>query len=233
MRETYGGPAIGALVSPHLTTEESFRFGELLRALGADSIAMAVPRGQADNFLIKAEKAANARAVRELDLVSGQDDGIGSLIDAVQARRIKALFVCGDDVVRVLDAPQLSALLEPLELLIVQTLEQVPEFGRAAVTFPATTFAEKSGVFINFAGRAQRILAAIEPPPGCLTDGEVFTRLLNLIGSRAERFDPAAVWSRIVESCPRFFGLSLERLGAEGAPLAGSGAATGTQMASS
>ena len=48
------------------------------------------------------------------------------------------------------------------------------------MTLPATTFAEKSGTFTNYAGRVQRILAAIEPPPGCLTDGEVFTRLLNL-----------------------------------------------------
>ena len=104
---------------------------------------MAVPRGQADNFLIKAEKAANARGVRELGLVSGQDDGLGSLIDAVQDRRIKGLYLCGDDVVRVLDAPQLSALLEPLEFLIVQTLAGA---GVRACrgAFPATTFAEKA-----------------------------------------------------------------------------------------
>lgn len=231
--ETYGGSAIGALVSPHLTTEENFRFGELLDALGAATIAMAVPRGPADEILIKAEKAPNARAVRELGLVSGQDDGLGSLIDAVQAGRIRALYLCGDDLLRVLDAPRLSALLDPLELLIVQTLEQVPEFAHAAVTFPSTTFAEKNGVFINFAGRAQRILAAIDRPPGWLSDGEVFTRLLNLIRTQHERFDPAAVWAQIVESRPQFFGLSLERLGAQGAPLVSTAATPGTHISSS
>jgi predicted molibdopterin-dependent oxidoreductase YjgC len=232
VRDAYGGDAIGALVSPHLSTEENFRFGEFLRTLGASGIAMAVPRGQADNFLIKAEKAANARGVRELGLVDGPDDGLGSLIDAVRAGRIKALYVCGDDVVRVLAAPRLWALLEPLELLIVQTLEQVAAFAGAAVTFPGTTFAEKSGVFINFADRAQRIMAAIEPPPGWLNDGEIFTRLLNLVGAQHERFNPETVWSRMVESCPQFSGLSLERLGADGAPLSRAGAAVTARMRS-
>jgi NADH-quinone oxidoreductase subunit G len=219
LRDAYGGDAIGALVSPHLTVEENFRFGELLHTLGVSKIAMAVPHGPADDFLIKAEKAANARGVRELGLAAGPDDGLASLIGAAQAGRIKALYVCGGDVTRVLDEPRLTALLERLELLIVQTLEPVPAFAHAAVTFPATTFAEKSGVFINFAGRAQRILAAIEPPPGWLNDGEIFSQLLNAIASRQERFDPETVWLRIVESYPQFSGLSLQSLGSAGAIL--------------
>jgi len=224
VRDAYGGGTLGALVSPHLTVEENFRFGELLRVLGTKQIAMAVARGPSDNFLIKPEKAANARGVRELGLVSGADDGLGSLIDAVKAGRVKALYVCGDDIVRVLEAPRLAALLEALELLIVQTLEQVPAFARAAVTFPTTTFAEKSGVFVNFAGRAQRIMAAIVPPPGWLNDGEIFTALLNAVSSRQERFNPEAVWAHIVDSTAQFSRLTLERLGTQGAPLSPAGA---------
>ena len=48
---------------------------------------MAVRRGAADDFLIKAEKAPNARGVRELGLVSGDDDGLGELMRAAGSGR--------------------------------------------------------------------------------------------------------------------------------------------------
>ena len=54
---------------------------------------MAVRRGPADDFLIKAEKAANARGVRELGLVNGSDDGLGELLRAVEAGELKGLYL--------------------------------------------------------------------------------------------------------------------------------------------
>ncbi len=66
----------------------------------------------------------------------------------------------------------------------MQTLRLDPRLGRATVVFPTTTFAEKDGSFTNHAGRVQRIFKAIETPPGWLSDGEVFTRLLNAIDRR-------------------------------------------------
>src|SRR5439155_25473832 len=69
-KKRYSGKALGALISPHLTNEENFRFGELMQTLGIERRAMAVLRGKFDNFLIKPEKAANARGVRELGLVA-------------------------------------------------------------------------------------------------------------------------------------------------------------------
>ena len=85
---------------------------------------MAVRRGAADDFLIKAEKAANARGVRELGLVSGEDDGLGELLRAVEAGELKGLYLCGriDDSRRGWRlAERLEAILGRLELLIVQT----------------------------------------------------------------------------------------------------------------
>ena len=64
--------AIGALVSPHLTNEENFRFGQLLRRAWRGQCRDGGAARQGRQFLIKAEKAANARGVRELDLVSGR-----------------------------------------------------------------------------------------------------------------------------------------------------------------
>jgi NADH-quinone oxidoreductase subunit G len=224
LKARHGGAAMGAVVSPHLTNEENFCFGELMRAAGVDKVAMATRRGAADDFLIKAEKAPNARGVRELGLVSGDDDGLGELLRAAEAGDLKGLYLCGDDLLETLAPELLNAVLGRLELLIVQTLRLDLRLSAATVVFPTTTFAEKNGSFTNYAGRVQRIYKAIETAPGWLSDGEVFTRLLNAFDGGERRFDPEAMWEPIQHAHPRFAGISLEALGATGAMLDGAGA---------
>src|SRR5215472_1475915 len=98
--------------------EENYRFGELMRTLGVEWRAMAVQRGKFDDFLIKAEKAANARGARELGLVAGDDDGLTGLLSACEAGEIKGLYLCGDDLLKLVDANRLTAILERMDLLI-------------------------------------------------------------------------------------------------------------------
>src|ERR1019366_10145924 len=123
----------------------------------------------------KAEKAANARGVRELGLVKGADDGLDELLRACEAGEIKGLYICGDDILDAIAPARLAAILAKIELLIVQDLKLRPQFGRAAVVLPTTTFAEKDGTFTNHAGRVQRIQRALESPPGWVGDGGIFT----------------------------------------------------------
>jgi NADH-quinone oxidoreductase subunit G len=219
LKARHGDGALGAVVSPHLTNEENFRFGELMSALGARRVAMAVRRGDCDNLLIKAEKAANGRGARELGLVSGEDDGLSDLLRAAESGEVKGLYVCGGDLFDIIAPERLDAIFGRLELLMVQTLKFDSRLGRAAVVFPTTTFAEKNGSFTNFSGRVQRIFKAIDTPPGWLSDGEIFTRLLNAIDSGARRFDPESVWDAIGRAHPRFAALSLQELGAGGGML--------------
>lgn len=214
-----GARTLGAFASPHLTNEENFRFGEMLRAIGAGRIAMAVPRGRQDDFLIKAEKAANARGVRELALVSGDDDGLEAMLRACESGEIRGLYVCGGDLLEVGQKERVDAILEKLDLLIVQDLAMRPRYGRAVVTLPATAFAEKEGTFTNHAGRVQRIQRAIAPPPGWRTDGEIFTALMNELSSRTERFELESVWAAMTGDGSRFAGLAFDKIGPEGAPL--------------
>jgi NADH-quinone oxidoreductase subunit G len=192
-RDGGSGSALGAVVSPHLTNEENFRFGELLKATGIEHVAMAVRRGSADNLLVKAEKAANAQGVRTLGLVNGADDGMSNLVEAIEKRQVRGLYICGDDFLEVL-GERARPLLAGLEVLVVQTLRPRTEFSGATVIFPTTTFAEKDGTFTNHAGRIQRIHAAITPPPDWITDGEIFTRLMNLLTGSHSSFDLSQVW---------------------------------------
>jgi NADH-quinone oxidoreductase subunit G len=223
-KSRHGSAALGAIVSPHLTNEENFRFGELMSAAGAVKVAMAVRRGAADDFLIKAEKAPNARGVRELGLVSGADDGLGELLRAAEAGELKGLYICGDDLLDALAPERLDAILRRLDLLIVQTMRLDPRLASATVVLPTTAFAEKDGSFTNHAGRVQRIFKALETPRGWLSDGEVFTRLLDALDGGQRRFDPEAIWEPIRRTHPRFAGISLEALGASGVMLDGAGA---------
>jgi NADH-quinone oxidoreductase subunit G len=218
-RERYGGKALGALVSPHLTNEENYCFGELMRALGVERRAMAVRKGECDDFLIKAEKAANARGVRELGLVAGDDDGLTELLSACEAGEIKGLYLCGGDLLEVADARRLTAVLERMDLLIVHNLELQTMLAKAAVVFPTTTFAEKDGTFTNHAGRVQRIRKALQPPAEWLTEGEIFTAILNHLDSRQERFELPRIWEAMAQNGTAFAQLRFDEIDPYGAPL--------------
>jgi NADH-quinone oxidoreductase subunit G len=215
-----GANAFGAIVSPHLTNEENYRFGQLLSTIGVERVAMAVRRGRHDDFLIKAEKAANARGVRELGLVKGDDDGLGELLSACESGEITALYICGDDLLDAVAPERLTAILAKIELLIVQDLKLRPQFARATIALPTTTFAEKDGTFTNHAGRVQRIRRALESPPGWIGDGEIFTTVLNLLSSRRDRFELGEVWAAMTRDGNAFAGLKLDEIGPRGAALA-------------
>lgn len=199
----HGGQALGAIISPHLTNEENFCFARMLDALGVRACAMAVRRGPSDNFLIKAEKAANARGVRELGLVAGDDDGMEALVNGIESGALRGLYLCGDDFIASPWAERLRPALAKLELLLAHNLTMRPEFAGATVLWPATTFAEKEGTFTNYAGRVQPILRALEPAPGWLNEGQIFTRLNGEISGAPARFDLVEIRQLLRRDHPR------------------------------
>jgi NADH-quinone oxidoreductase subunit G len=219
-RKQREGKAFAALVSPHLTNEAHYQFGELTRALGIERRAMVVRQGKFDDFLIKPEKAANARGARELGLVSGKDDGLPELLAACEAGEIKGLYLCGDDLLELVDANRLIAVLERVDLLIAHTLKMHPMLAKATVVFPTTTFAEKDGTFTNHAGRVQRIRKALQSQIGWLTDGEIFTGILNHLESRQERFELPRIWESMARNGTAFALLRFEDIDPNGVPLA-------------
>jgi len=218
-RNRHGGAAFGALLSPHLTNEESYCLGELLAALGVSRIAMAVPCGKADDLLIKAEKAANARGVRELGLVRGDDDGLAGLLSAIAGGELKGLYLCGGDPAMAGPPHALAPLLARLELLIVQDLKLDPACTGARVVLPTTTFAEKDGTFTNHGGRVQRINKVIETPADWIDDGGIFTHLLNRLEGRKDQFALPRIWAAMERDGSPFARLRLAAVGPQGAAL--------------
>jgi NADH-quinone oxidoreductase subunit G len=224
------GRGIGAVASPHLTNEESYRFAQLLQALGVTSVDLAVVVGAGDNFLIKPEKAANARGARDMGLRPASTGvGLPAMLEAAASGQLQALYVCGPDLWETAARELLMRAVDRLACLIVQDTVRSPLAERAHIVLPSRTFAEKWGTFTNAAGRVQRIQPAIESPAEQPSDGEIFTRLLSQLSEGHWRFDPEAVMAEIAATVPAYASLSFERIGAAGCPLSSPSSAAESQ----
>jgi len=98
----------------------------------------------------------------ELTGVSPKQGGLDldGIVQGIKSGKIKGLFVMEDDLLEAY--PELEKSLPNLELLIVLTSNFNKITAFADFVFPAATFAEKNGTFINFKGRVQRIKPAVE-----------------------------------------------------------------------
>jgi NADH-quinone oxidoreductase subunit G len=224
-----GGGAIAAIASPHLTNEEQFRFAQLLRAVSAIHVDVAVVHGPGDDFLVKPEKAANARGARDMGLRPGAGGvGLPGLLDAAATGQFQVLYVCGSDLLETAGRATLERALAAVPYLIVQDIRRSPLTEQAHVVLPSLTFAEKTGTFTNHAGRVQRIQQAILPADGQLSDGEIFTRLLSRVSEGRWSFEPTAVLDEIALTVPAYRGISFAGVGGLGWLLSDTHEATST-----
>jgi len=223
----HGPAAIGAIASAHLANEENYRFAQILTAVGTDRVGLPVPMGPSDDLLIKAEKAPNARGARDLGLAANGGDGARDLLSAAAAGELKALYVCGSDILRLEDADLIDRALAKLELLIVQDLTLSPLGERAHVVLPSLSFVEKEGTFTNHAGRVQRFHKAWESPEGQLGDGEIFSQILGRLAEAPRVYDASAVFDEIAATHADYAGLSYDSLGSAGVETAAAPAQPG------
>ncbi len=219
----HGPGSVAVLGSPHLTNEECLRLVQLVRALGTPHFDMIVPMGPGDDFLIKPEKAANARGARTIGVGPGEGGkDAQAILAACAAGEIRVLLVVGSrDVAAALGDDGVAGLAEKLDALIVVDANSSPLTERATVVLPGLTWAEKDGSFTNHAGRVQRIRKAIATTPGAAPDGEIFQRLASLVRgeTKPSAFDPAATLEELAQAVPAFAGMSFATLGSLGLPL--------------
>jgi NADH-quinone oxidoreductase subunit G len=195
------GGMVGVL-SPFLTCEEAFLLATYLKALDA-SVQLAlgpVPiHGQDDTypknrkgqpiepvrFTIRAEKCPNRRGVEEvLRHLQGEMVGFDRVLKSAAGKEVKAVYFAGAYPPGPKPWPHDGEAdrLGGLDLLVVHELVASPLTQRAHFVVPAASYAEKDGTFVNHAGLAQPIRAAVRQPPGCRTDGQVFLDLLQRRG---------------------------------------------------
>lgn len=217
-----GAATLAAVVSPHLTNEELFTLGQLIRGgMRAELCDIAVIEGSSDDFLIKAEKAANVRGARDLGLAAAAGESrLATIRSGIEAGTIRGLFVTTTDLWTVWGADA-EALLRRLDLLIVVAANEHPLLSLAHVVLPGLTFAEKNGTFTNFSGRVQRIHRALDPGSQP-SDGEIFLQLGRRLGMEAPGlFDPRSIFAAIAQQVPSYAALAWDTLGNQGVATVG------------
>ena len=135
------------------------------------------------------------------------------MFDQIQAGKIKALYVFGED--PLITLPNLERLkngLRQLEFLVVQDQFMTHIGGHAHVLLPGASFAEKEGTFTSMEGRVQRVRKAISPLGHSRPDWEILCKLSTRMGYPMSYQSPAQVMEEISFLVPPYAGMTYPHL---------------------
>ncbi|MAX26531.1 MAG: ferredoxin [Phycisphaeraceae bacterium] len=189
------------MVSPMLATEEAYLLGQAAKAMSDDVVFAVGPvpvDGQdktfANGYTISAEKAPNARGVRQaLEKVSESVLSYEELCELLADKKsgVKSFILTGNypsDWV----TKDFAKLIGRNFLVLIDTLPS-DLVKRANVLMPSVTWAEKDGSFVNHKGIAQAFDAAIPELEGAKSEGQIALDLLKACGQEAKRYNAAAI----------------------------------------
>lgn len=150
---------IAFVASPFATMEDLFVFKKFASSLGVKSFYSFnhVVRGSKDDLLIMEDKAPNSFGMELLGM-NAPADSFEALLDKIESGEIKAAYILEEKA----DFEYAGLeVLNKLNFLVVHAhnFNRLTEY--AHLVFPAATYAEKHGTFINFQGRVQRLKVAI------------------------------------------------------------------------
>jgi len=153
---------IAALASSSLTVEDAYLVSKFVRSINVKNFDF-VPKviaGSGDEILIREDKSANANGVKLMNVDSAKGGlKFDEIISHIEAGKIKALVLIEQDLID-LDSAFEKALAK-LDFLVTFSTNFDATTSLAKVVFPASTYAEKNGTWINFQGRIQRIRPAV------------------------------------------------------------------------
>ena len=227
------GHAIAGVISPMFTVEEAFLFAKLIKGLSKNATLYlgwvpvvgddeSFPQDRKGKplgpvkFTIRAEKCPNRRGVEAiLKHFQGEVLGFDRLFS--DAAKLKALYLTAAYSPRLgpwLNEDQVKDL-AGIDLLIVQDLFPSPIAQAARFVFPAATFAEKDGCFVNHGNLAQKIHWAVKPGSMGRSDGQIFLSLLE----RRGLIQAKAIRQELAREAPFFAPLAAGHLGEYGVKL--------------
>ena len=150
------------------------------------------------------------------DLGLGTD--FGRTLELCEAGDMGALYVVGSDpLLSYPDGRRVKDALGKLDLLIVQDAFLTDTAGIADVVLPAATFAEENGTLTNNEGRVQAVRKLRNPAFDAGGSLQIFRYVASLFGHDLGPASVEAVFDEIASQVPAFHGLTLDRLGDDGA----------------
>ncbi|MGL4464230.1 MAG: molybdopterin-dependent oxidoreductase [Planctomycetia bacterium] len=218
--------ASAVVLSPWMTVEEAYLLAKMTKAIapevhlvlgpvpsvGDDDVypkgVDGEPRGEA-KFTIRAEKCPNLKGVDAvLTFFDDEYMVFDEFLEAVDAGRIRNAVTVGGYRDAWLSADE-TAVLAKLDLwVLVDTLDS-PAAAHANYVLPGAAFVEKDGTYVNHAGLAQMIKAAVRPPEQARPEGRIF---MDLMG-RAGLLQAATLRKEMAHAVPALAALAVGDLG--------------------
>jgi len=154
---------IAVLVSASLTVEDAYLVSKFVRSTlnvkNFDFIRKVIP-GSGDTILIQEDKSTNTKGAELMGVKPGNGGlNFDEIISHIESGKIKALLLVEDDLLSLDTA--FGQTLSKLDFLVTLSTNFDAATPFANVVFPASTYTEKNGTWINFQGRIQRIRPAV------------------------------------------------------------------------
>lgn len=154
---------VAVIGSPYATCEDNFlaaKFAKSVIGTGHIDFIRHIDPSFADDILRTEDLTPNTTGA-ELAGLQPSTNGLDlkGIINSIKEKKIKALYLIEDDIVEAY--PEFENAIAGLELFIVHSTNQNKSTVLADIIFPAATFAEKNGTFVNIDGIVQRIRPAV------------------------------------------------------------------------
>lgn len=200
--KSFSKDEIAVIGSPFATCEDNYMISKFAKAVlgtgNIDFVRHSDPEF-GDDILRRDDITPNSLGA-ELTGVFPSKNGrnFEQIIKAINEKKIKALYLCEDDLVGF--DPSLESTFSKLDLLIIHSSNFNKTTTLADIVFPAATYAEKNGTFVNFQGRVQRIRPAVSTVDvDRALEGMAMSRL-DKFGSKfdrwanGKRYDARSTW---------------------------------------
>ncbi len=161
--KTFNKEQIAVIGSPFATCEDNYiitKFARTILQTGNLDFIRHIDPSFADDILRTEDLTPNSLGA-ELTGVQPSKTGLDvqGILNSIKEKKIKALYLIEDDIVQAY--PEFENAIAGLDLLIVHSSNHNKSTELADVIFPASTFAEKNGTFVNINGMVQRIRPAV------------------------------------------------------------------------
>lgn len=161
--KSFSKDEIAFIGSPFATCEDNYVFGKFARNVfnskNIDFVKHVNPEF-GDEILRNNDVTPNSFGAETVGIKPASGGmGYEGIIKGINEKKIKALYIIEDDLVE-FDS-NLENVLSKLDLLIVHSANFNKTTNLADIVFPAATYAEKNGTYVNFDGRVQRLRSAV------------------------------------------------------------------------
>ncbi|MEM0896372.1 MAG: molybdopterin-dependent oxidoreductase, partial [Verrucomicrobiota bacterium] len=204
------GAGLAIVASARMTNEELFLLGKLAKALDPGFIDVIPRTGEADDYLVSADRNPNTNGVKAVLGIEEPGSRLEAIRSGINDGSIKAMLVLGEDI---LEAGFTESQLKKLNFLVTSNLLANPTAEHADVVFPGAGFAEKRGSMINVSGRLQRLNKAVEPPGMAMDDWEMLRELILSVAGSNGIYLIEDVFKEMASKVSIFEGLSLGKIG--------------------